>query len=488
MAEKPNYKREPREHQRQALIHSCFQPYYALLMERGTGKTKVVLDTACILYKRKKISALLVIAPNDVHVRWITEHLEKDIHSDILFHAHYWEGTKETKSYVQELTYLLKNDGPLKIFSINVEAFVSKKAFNYCKRFLSERDVLMVVDESTRIKVPKRTRTKRILALSKYAKFRRILTGNEVTNTPFDVYSQMKFLNPGFWGGMSFFVFTHRYGKFREIQTKYKTNKKGETYKFQKLISYQRMGELRQRVNSIAFRARKKDCLELPEKIYSPIIVQLNEDQKKIYKTLRDELFAEYGENYIMVVNKVSLYTRFRQICGGFFPDSEKVIGENPKLKAILYDLEEVDEIAIIWAVFVPELKMLYKEVKGAFPEKKVELYYGQVKKKDRPEIVTRFQNNEIDILIANPEVAGTGLNLQNSCLQYFYSNTFKPEPRWQAEDRSHRDGQHWPVVYKDIIAEKTIDEKIAKSHIAKTNMAEYFSRPIKEVLDGNDF
>ena len=483
MAEKPNYRREPREHQRQALIQSCLKDYHALLMERGTGKTKVVIDTACIRYLREEISALLVIAPNDVHVRWITEHLPKDMHDGVPFVAHYWEGSKRSKDYIDKLTYLVDDDGPLKIFSVNVEAFVSKRAFNYCMRFLQAHDALMVVDESTRIKYPKTKRTKRILRLGPYAKYRRILTGNEVTVSPFDVYTQLKFLDENFWGGMSYFIFTHRYGKFKKIKTKYKKNKKGELYEFNKLTGYQRMNELHARINSVAFRAKKKDCLDLPEKIYSPITVKLNDEQRSIYNSLKKDLIAEYGENFIIVQNKVSLYTRFRQVCGGFFPDSSEAIGENPKTKALLYDLEEVDEIAIIWAVFVPEIQMLGKELKKAFPEKKTVLYYGGVKKKDRSEIVERFQNREIDFLVANPDVAGTGLNLQQSCLHYFFSNSYKPEPRWQAEDRSHRDGQHWPVVYKDIIAEKTIDEKIAQSLMNKTNMAEFFSKPLKEIL-----
>ena len=479
--EKPKYRREPRDHQREALKISCFRPSWALLMERGTGKTKVIFDTASILYLRQKIDGLLVIAPNDVHTRWITEHLEKDVHENIPYIAQAWEGIKKTKAYVDLLQSLLLADGALKIFSINVEAFASPKAYNYCERFLRAHKTLFVVDESTRIKYPKTRRTKKILKLAPLAVYRRILTGNEITTSPFNAYTQFQFLEPNFWGGMNYFVFTHRYGKFKKIRLKNKKKKDGKPWEFEKNIGYQRLNELRAKVNSISFRAKKSECLDLPDKIYSPIHVDLNEDQKRVYASLKKDLIAEYGENFVVVENKVALYTRFRQICGGFFPETNKMIGENPKLSAILYDMEDVEEPVIIWASFVPELEMLAREFKKT--GRKVQLYSGRIKKKDRPAIVDKFQAGEIDVLVANPDVAGTGLNLQRSCLHYFYSNSYKPEPRWQAEDRSHRDGQHWPVVYKDIIARKTIDEKIAKVHIERLDMATFFAKPLKEIL-----
>jgi SNF2 family DNA or RNA helicase len=58
----------------------------------------------------------------------------------------------------------------------------------------------------------------------------------------------------------------------------------------------------------------------------------------------------------------------------------------------------------------------------------------------------------------------GMGLTLVNSSISFYYSNTFSLLERLQSEDRQHRLGQHNPVTYIDLIADKTVDEKILKS------------------------
>ena len=71
----------------------------------------------------------------------------------------------------------------------------------------------MVVDESTTIKNPKAKRTKNILKLSKFAPYKRILTGSPVTRNPLDLYSQCEFLNPTHLGFESYYSFRNRYAE-----------------------------------------------------------------------------------------------------------------------------------------------------------------------------------------------------------------------------------------------------------------------------------
>jgi SNF2 family DNA or RNA helicase len=60
---------------------------------------------------------------------------------------------------------------------------------------MSCHNTLMAIDESTTIKNPEAKRTKNIVALGKYAKYRRILTGSPVTKSPLDLYKQCEFLD-----------------------------------------------------------------------------------------------------------------------------------------------------------------------------------------------------------------------------------------------------------------------------------------------------
>jgi SNF2 family DNA or RNA helicase len=58
----------------------------------------------------------------------------------------------------------------------------------------------------------------------------------------------------------------------------------------------------------------------------------------------------------------------------------------------------------------------------------------------------------------------GMGLTLVNSSISFYYSNTFSLLERLQSEDRQHRPGQHNPVTYVDLLADKTVDGKILRS------------------------
>jgi superfamily II DNA/RNA helicase len=140
----------------------------------------------------------------------------------------------------------------------------------------------------------------------------------------------------------------------------------------------------------------------------------------------------------------------------------------------------------IIWCCFVPELKYVYEQLKADY---RCCLYYGATSQYERDRIKKAFVQGEYDIFIGNCATAGMGLNLQNiapdgSTVQYFYSNSFKTEDRLQAEDRSHRDGMVGTVVYKDVVARRTIDQRLWENITSGRDMNDYFKRvSVRELL-----
>jgi len=62
--EMQRFKTKPYDHQLEAFNLSCEVESFALLMEQGTGKTKVIIDTAAHLFGLGRIDAVLVVAPN----------------------------------------------------------------------------------------------------------------------------------------------------------------------------------------------------------------------------------------------------------------------------------------------------------------------------------------------------------------------------------------------------------------------------------------
>ena len=65
---------------------------------------------------------------------------------------------------------------------------------------------------------------------------------------------------------------------------------------------------------------------------------------------------------------------------------------------------------------------------------------------------------------MGNTQTGGYGITLTAASNVIYYSNSYDLEKRLQSEDRAHRIGQHKPVTYVDLIAEKTVDEKIIKA------------------------
>ena len=111
----------------------------------------------------------------------------------------------------------------------------------------------------------------------------------------------------------------------------------------------------------------------------------------------------------------------------------------------------------------------------SSFSNRRTEPYYGKTDKVKRRLLVKEFQDGKIKILVCNQQTASFGLNLQRSSLHYFFSNTYSLEHRLQAEDRSHRSGQKWPVVYKDIIIKDSIEERVLKVLKNKKGLLDYF-------------
>lgn len=536
------FKNEPWVHQRKALEVSWNKTYFALLMDYGTGKTKVIIDNAGILFEQKgAIDALFIIAPNNVHKQWVLEQIPEHLPERIPRICRVWTG-EDTIKFKKSLEdfWSDRNKNKLKIFSINVEAFQSSiRAQTFSKNFLKAFRSMLVIDESTRIKTPGTKRTTFIINnLSKIAPYRRTLTGNEITRSPFDIYSPYLFLSDSFWDPIpNYHIFTHKYAEWKKNFTfrknikvkdfhcpecrKYletinikrmegfvfavcslcnqvlkigglpskvrKLVESGGKFEYPTLLKYRNLDELRQKISSHSFQVRKEDCMDLPPKVYSPIYTEMNEEQKRIYKELKDNLFTVYQESELTVPNKIALTTRFQQIVGGFFPETNKQIGENnPKIDRLIYDLEDIDtpDPIIIWARFVIEIQEIAKRLKQEYPGKRIVTFYGETKKQDRAQIIEDFKNGQVDFFVANTMVAGTGLNLQRAYLQYYYSNSFMAEDRWQSEDRSHRGGQTHTCLYKDIWIKGTVDDTVMKANSTKKNLAEFFKdHSIKELV-----
>ena len=463
------FKTKPYEHQLEALEKSWAQETYALFMEMGTGKSKVLVDNIAMLYDRGAIRGALIVAPKGVYKNWdqiefpthLPEHVE---HTKVL-----WE-PNITKRKQVELDTLFDGKEDLKILIMNVEAFSTTKGLDFAERFLNIflGRALFGIDESTTIKTPTAKRTKNILKIGNLAKYRRILTGSPVTKSPLDLYSQCEFLDPYHLGHQSYYSFRARYANMID------RNFGGR--RVQIVGSYRRLPELTAKLEKFSYRVLKEDCLDLPPKVFTKRIVELTDEQKKVYAQMKRMAIAELDGKVMSTVNVMTQLMRLHQVtCGHFKADDQTVKPvKNNRITALLELLEETDGKVIIWANYREDIKNIVRSLKKAYGEASTVEYHGGVDSTLRQDNIAQFQqkNGPTRYFVGNAQTGGYGITLTAANTVVYYSNSYDLEKRLQSEDRAHRIGQTGSVTYVDFIAENTIDERIVKALRRKINLA----------------
>jgi SNF2 family DNA or RNA helicase len=384
---------------------------------------------------------------------WVDEELPK--HAPIDYVSLAWDG-KDTKKSKSAFDDFMASKKP-KVYVVNVEAFQSlnEEIRSRLSRLLRGGKCFMTIDESNFIKGPDAKRAKNAISAGRLCVGRMILTGTEISKSPLDLYMQFEFLKPGFWGVRSFFMFKN---KFAILEDAYGAG--GRIFK--KTVGYQKLNELVASIEPYTTRALKEQCLDLPEKVRVKIIVDMTQAQEKMYNQLKKLLATELESGEIMTVpNKIALFTKFRQLTGGTMKNEDEymVVEPNPgKLLALIDDLADTDEQAIVWCAFRGEVKLV-SDALSKLGE--VVTFDGSTDIDDRSEARVRFQKGQARFFVSNMKAGAYGLNLQNCHLQYFYSRDTSPQANWQAEDRSHRPGQRSVCVYKSLLVRNSVDERV---------------------------
>ena len=461
------FKTKPYAHQLTALEKSWDKTEYGYFMEMGTGKSKVLVDNMAMLYDKGRINGALIIAPKGVYNNWFTQEIPIHLVSHIQPTMVLWTAsTSKTKD--KEYQSLFETGHDLHILIMNVEALSTKKGLDFAAKFMSCHKTMLAVDESTTIKNPTAKRTKSILQLGKQAEYRRILTGSPVTKSPLDLYTQCAFLDEFLLGFNSFYAFRNRYAHMVE------RNFGGR--RVQLIASYQRLDELSDNIKKFSYRVLKEDCLDLPDKIYTKREVELTEEQSKAYATMKSAALALLKGKMATAPHVLTQMMRLHQITCGHLKNDDGTTTKlkNNRMKELLSLLEEVEGKVIIWANYIYDIENIVETINEVYGKDSIVQYYGAVKSEDRQEAITKFQdpNSKVRFFVGNPQTAGYGITLTAASNVVYYSNGYDLEKRLQSEDRAHRIGQKKSVTYVDLIAPKTVDEKIVKALRKKMNIA----------------
>ncbi len=429
----------------------------ALLMEMGTGKTLTSIGIVGVLWRQKQIRRLLIVAPLSILGVWEDEFCK---FAAFDYSLAVLEGTGARKAdTIRHMT-----GTALQVLVVNYES-----AWRLEKELAKWQPDMIVCDEGHKIKTHNIAASKALHRLAMKARYRLLLTGTVITNKPVDVFSQYKFADPKVYGS-SFYLFRNRYfdmvgyGNYTPVMKKAME------------------AEFTERLHSIAYRATKAECLDLPE--FTDIVqrVELEPAASRIYRQLIKDSYAELSEGSVTVTNVLTRLLRLSQLTGGFVGNDDDATTEqvsSAKLDALsdLLDSAENDGYKlVIIARFIPEIHAIERLLQ------KKGLRYAMIQGgvTDRPAQIEAFQNDpNVRVFIGQIATAGLGITLTAASTMVFYSLDYSMSNYEQTRARIHRVGQKHPCTYIHLVARGTVDEKVLaalqdKANLAKTLVDDY--------------
>ncbi len=395
--------------------------------EMGLGKT---IQTITFILSNKG-SKSLIIAPTSLIYNWISE-FEKFAPAIKVAAAN---GLKEEREQIIKniqnydviiTTYnLLKRD--LEIYN-QVE-------FDYC--ILDEAQYIKNSNSQNAMAV-KEIKTKRKFALS----------GTPIENSLMELWSIFDFIMPEYlYDEKRFSVRYHK--KLKE--------------------SPEVLEELNKLIKPFILRRRKKDVIkELPDKIEKTLMVNLDDEQKKVYGTYANyamELIQKKVKNDEFKNSKIeilSYITKLRQLCLDptvLISDYSGPVGKIEVLREILHKSIEQGHRILVFSQFTSVLKNIGKKIR----EDGISFSYldGSIPSEKRMNMVKAFNEGENSVFLISLKAGGTGLNLTSADVVIHFDPWWNPAVEEQATDRAHRIGQKNVVEVIKIIAKGTIEEKI---------------------------
>ena len=475
MAKKYKSKTTAMKHQRDALKAMNGSQAFALLMEMGTGKTKVILDEFQDDVEAGRIDDLLVLAPAGSYRNWFkSPGGELDVHLDpkfrkVLVDVGWRVGGGKAKR--EQLEHMLSYEGPRALF-VNIEALSTvEKVQDMVVDFVTERRCTVVVDESTRIKNHKAKRTKFVQRVGMLAAKRRILTGMVAPRSPMDLYSQFEFLDWRILGFKSYFAFRNRYAIMER--------KSFGGRKFDQIVGFRNIEELQSKISGHSFRVLKQDCLDLEPKVYTIREVEQSAQQKKMYEELR--LWATTGvgrDSFVTTTSVISLIMRLQQINCGHVVDEEGVMHdvEEYRTDALLDVLEEHQGKAVIWVPWQRSIEKVAVRLRKEYGDESVAMFWGGNRGTRASDEARFLQDPKCRFMLATQGAGGVGNNWVVADLVVYYANNYDLEMRSQSEDRCHRKGQINRVTYVDLVCPGSVDTRILESLRKKIDMTTMIS------------
>lgn len=409
---------------------------FCLFSEMGTGKTPVAIGLAMLGGYHKT----LVVCPNSLQLEWARQIKE-------------WTGldagVSRKSSYYRKLQSLFSDmlggeSSPF--FIINYESLRIKRHREILEAYPFD---LIILDEVHRLRNPSAAMTRGMLLFLGVKKDTRVLamTGSPIVNNPADLHTILTMVKPERYSRYSRMEFINDYCYYQ--RTRYGI----------KVYGSKNMDVLRERTAPFTIRRTKKEVLPyLPEKYYRKVLLEMDDDQKEVYKKMEDELWVllDSGEP-LWAPSVLAQLTRLRQL--NLEPSIIGVKASSTKTNFLRELLEDTNGKIVIFSCFEKYIQFLHYTL----PYKHV-MIVGETSLKDRAEAVKQFQEDDsIRLALGTTQCMGEGITLTAASNVVFCDRWWSPAVNEQATDRLHRIGQKNAVQVILPVVEDSIDTSFDK-------------------------
>ncbi len=437
------------------------EEYFAIFHEQGLGKTKIAIDLMYHWLREEVVDSVLIVTKKSLIANWDNElQIHGNMHPLVL---------SSNKSENFDRMSL-----PGYVYLCNYEAV--RGNLDSFKRFLKFRKIGIILDESTQIKTPKSKITQSLHEIAKSAVRRIIMTGTPLSNRPYDIWSQIYFLDYGERLGKQFDDFKERYDLSNDLSKDYAG----------RIIFENNLKLLSQKLKDCTIRETKKTAgIELPGRKFIAEHVEMESKQKILYKKLQKELSAQVIKDGKLITEDVEVILkrliRLVQIASNPKLVDERYDEVTPKLIATQEIVKKAfaeNSKVIIWTNFIENVDWIC----NFFGNKGIVGISGNVIPQDRNHLISEFKNNtDINILVATPGVAREGLTLVEANYSIFFDRNFSLENYLQAQDRIYRISQTKDCFIYKLIHKDSIDEWVDALLDAKEVAARYGQGDIDE-------
>lgn len=423
-------------------------PYAALFHEQGLGKTKMALDLALHWLTSGTVDSVIVVTKKTLVPNWEREtRFHTNLNPIVLSqdrHSNFFAFNRPGRLYLAHYEVMHSERGRLKLFA-------------------KARHLGVILDESQRIKNPNSKAAIALHSLGPFLARRVIMTGTPVANRPYDIWSQVYFLDDGESLGNSFQSFKSETDFRKELGGNSDT-----TTAFER-----RLAGIYEKIRHFAIRETKDSAeLSLPGKVIRNTPAYLEPSQSILYEKYRRELAAEVLVDGLKTLDDAEeiLKRLLRLVQVASNPNLvdhsyEGTPGKFRVLDSIVRKMDKFGPKSIIWTGFTKNVSRIAQRYPGMCPAR----VHGRLSIADRTHDLDRFMEDpNCRLLVATPGAAKEGLTLTVASHALFFDRTFSLDDYLQAQDRIHRISQTNECLVENLVAVGTIDEWVGELLSAK--------------------